>query len=99
MIYPLESHKGSGIWIWGHSINFAIQRWGACVRIKRMIEYEGSHIFREFISELYDLRVRVKSIDKIHSVIIKLDMNGLYGKWGQKINPKSEYGNKQMIED
>jgi hypothetical protein len=58
---------------------------GHVVRVGRWSRYRMLRIFHEFISDYWRMRVEAKaSGDKVSDLIIKLLMNSLYGKFGQK---------------
>jgi hypothetical protein len=63
------------------------------VRIKRVFKgwvfKNGGYIFRDYISELYEMRLKAKKEgDGVTDIICKLLMNSLYGRFG--MNPEKE---------
>jgi len=47
--------------------------------------------FKEFVNDLYNLRKKYKSMKNPLQVVIKLIMNSLYGKFGQKFIDRDNY--------
>lgn len=48
-------------------------------------EYKVAPLFRKWVAELYDMRQGYKrNGDELYSTFVKLMMNSLYGKWGEK---------------
>ena len=65
-------------------------RQGVVLDVHELAIYEKAPVFRQYVDELYKLRRAYKASDDIvGDVNTKLLLNGLYGKFGQRI-PKSE---------
>lgn len=57
----------------------------AVIKVHRAAIYKPDPIFRDFVSELYDLRCRYREAgDATRSWLVKILMNSLYGKFGQR---------------
>jgi hypothetical protein len=53
--------------------------------IHEVVLYEPAHLFRQFISELYALRLAARAAgDVTQTYLLKILMNSLYGKFGQR---------------
>ena len=67
-----------------------VLRNGEILEVSELAVYEKAPIFREYVGVLYKLRQQYKARgDIVGNVNTKLLLNGLYGKFGQRI-PKSE---------
>ncbi|MCM3176220.1 DNA polymerase [Paenibacillus sp. MER 99-2] len=58
---------------------------GIIKEIKNVAVYEGEYIFRDFVEFFYNARLEAKhNKNEVMSMLYKLFMNALYGKFGQK---------------
>jgi len=70
-----------------------VLRNGLVVDVAEMAVYEKAPVFRGYVDELYALRQRYKAAgDIVGDVNTKLMLNGLYGKFGQRIPNSFEVG-------
>jgi hypothetical protein len=82
IFYPTGTLKGT----WTHALlSYAIEK-GYKIKeiIKQYIYTEQLPLFRDYITTLYDIRKQYKELKNPEEVTIKLLMNSLYGKFGQK---------------
>ena len=62
-----------------------IQDHGEILSVDEVSVYEGSYIFKKFVNFFYTERMKAqKAGDETLSTLLKLIMNSLYGKFGQK---------------
>jgi hypothetical protein len=78
--------KNNNKWHWGNEINTAIELGLKYLKIYRVRRYKGKEIFKEFIEDIYKLRLDAKKEKNIClTEFYKLLMNSLYGKFGQQL--------------
>ena len=96
--FPLKSKQGGLIypqsnfldeestWIWGGELNFALQNNHLeSLQVDSSISFENKSIFSEYINILFEERLKaIAAKDEIKKYWLKLLMNSLYGKFGQK---------------
>ena len=74
-------------WHWGAEIKTAILLGCEVLKIHKIREYEGKYIFKDYIEDIYAMRLKAKEDNnKCLIDFFKLLMNSLYGKLGQKLN-------------
>lgn len=72
---------------------------GAVIQIHRLAVYECRFIFREYVEYFYPLKSAYKQEgNEIYTAIVKLFLNSLYGKFGQKVAKEEIHDNPQAIE-
>lgn len=85
LIYLLSNEDSpQGDWVFGIEIikNYELFEYIIC---HEHIEYEKGYIFADYITTLYDLRKKAKEEnDEPNNFFLKLLMNSLYGKFGQR---------------
>lgn len=93
IIYPRRGRN----WIWYpeyDSANRSIPKFGDFVHVhgKWTFETDSTAIPFQFVQELYDYRLKLKKEGKGSEKVIKLGINGLYGKTVQQIgyNPETK---------
>ncbi|MBA7564517.1 hypothetical protein ES708_06180 [subsurface metagenome] len=70
-----------------------VLRNGLVTMVTELAVYEKAPVFREYVDELYALRQRYKADgDIVGDANTKLMLNGLYGKFGQRIRNSFEVG-------
>lgn len=80
--------KGKG-WYWGCELNIAIKLGVKLVKLK-VRKYVPKTIFKEYIVNLYEKRIKAKSDNNTILVeLYKRLLNSLYGKFGQKLRHKN----------
>lgn len=86
LIYPLSNFEDKEpTWIWGDELNFGITHHLEKISIEEEISFESKSIFSEYIEILFKARLEaIKNKDEIKKYWLKLLMNSLYGKFGQK---------------
>ncbi len=86
LIYPLSNFDDvEATWIWGDELNFALNNHLEKISIEEEIIFESKSIFSEYIDILFKARLEaIKNKDEIKKYWLKLLMNSLYGKFGQK---------------
>ena len=61
-------------------------KYGHIKKINQISIYEGANIFSEYVKHFYDLKAKYKKEgNEIYTNIVKIFLNSLYGKFGQKI--------------
>lgn len=85
LIYPLSNMEDDeATWIWGGEVNNARPDL-AEVLIYGTLEFDSAPIFKDYISHLFEERKKAtEAKDEIKKFWLKLLMNSLYGKFGQK---------------
>ena len=79
--------KNQNKWHWGNEIKLAQKLGGKILKVHRVRRYEGHEIFKEYITDIYGMRLKAKDEGNTCLVdFLKLLMNSLYGKLGQKLN-------------
>jgi hypothetical protein len=79
-------------WHWGNEIKTAIYL-GCNIRVKKTRRYEGKDVFKKYIEDIYEMRLKSKRDGNTCLVdFFKLLMNSLYGKLGQKLNLSKHIG-------
>ena len=79
--------NGNKKWHWGNEIKTALSLGCQILKIYRIRRYEGNAIFKEYIEDIYEMRLKAKKENNTCLVdFFKLLMNSLYGKLGQKLN-------------
>ncbi len=53
--------------------------------------------FKDFVLDLYDKRMEYKQLNSEMELVVKLCMNGLYGKFGQKFLNKDNFIHKDIV--
>jgi len=93
---PLDQWTEDGLWHWGCELNLAQDKYEADITYDAYINYGCDYVFRDMMRHLYSKRQIVKglmrkcqdpmemSILEAESNRLKLTMNSLYGKFGQK---------------
>lgn len=87
LIYPLSNQQDQEpTWIWGGELNFALQnKHLSFLEIDSSLSFEKQGIFAEYIGILFEERLKaINAKDEIKKYWLKLLMNSLYGKFGQK---------------
>jgi len=78
---------GNKKWHWGNEINSSLSLGAKILKIHKIRRYEGLYIFKEYIEDIYNMRLEAKRNNNTCLVdFFKLLMNSLYGKLGQKLN-------------
>lgn len=68
-------------------------------KVHRLATYECRYLFRSYVEYFYPLKSQYKSEGNlIYTAIVKLFLNSLYGKFGQKIAKEEVFDNPNMIE-
>jgi hypothetical protein len=64
-----------------------VLNYGNIIKVHRIALYEGDYLFKDFVDYFYEARRRYKkNYNSAYSMMVKLILNSLYGKFGQK-NP------------
>jgi hypothetical protein len=86
LIYPLSNFDDKPTYVWGHILQFAKDhRHFKKIQIYSVLEFACEDIFSTYIKILWDERVKaIDSGEKSKSMWLKIFMNSLYGKFGQK---------------
>lgn len=67
--------------------------------LQQIIYTRNTDMFKRYIDELYNLRLKYKKENSPMQLIVKLYMNSLYGKFGQYNKTESEILDTDYIED
>lgn len=90
LVYPVGEFRTT---LTTPHIRYAIKR-GHLVHSNRVVCYEGGIIFKQWVDEMYSLRMKYKREgDKAREEIVKKMLNSLYGKFGQRSEEIKEVPN------
>jgi len=96
VIFPVGEFEG----VWAQPEIENALKFGARIEPYEIVIYDKAPIFKDFVLELYDLRLKYKQDGNIpFSWIIKLILNSLYGKFGQRGVEWEEYGYNPDLPD
>lgn len=62
----------------------ALDRGWVLENVEELYSFQSEFIFKDFVNFFYDLRLKYKKNNDPREVIVKLILNSLYGKFGQK---------------
>lgn len=81
IIFPMGQFK---TWVCTEGLRYAHQK-GHLVGIKAIAFYRKARLFRRYVDYFYPLKQKAKKgDDKIMATMVKIFLNSLYGKFGQK---------------
>jgi len=87
-LYQIVDQTDMYRWRWGCELNLAIKH-GAEIDVKKYISFHTKELFKDFVETLYALRCELKKKGDKESECeinrLKLMLNSIYGKFGQKI--------------
>lgn len=75
------------VWLCHNEIRFALERGYELVNIGEQIWSKKSfNPFKDYVEDLFDKRLEYRAENNATEIIVKLLMNSLYGKFGQKMD-------------
>lgn len=86
LIYPVSNYDGESTFIWGHILQYA-HEFSHLKKFKvySILEFQCENIFSVYIRTLWDERRKaIEENEKSKALWLKIFMNSLYGKFGQK---------------
>jgi hypothetical protein len=97
LYYVLESREPS--WRWGFElIHGFVHSKLKGVKVKDYYQWKMVKVFSTYIKDIYERRLKAKKEGNTSlSELLKVLMNSLYGKFGQKLYPSVEYVNSKTL--
>lgn len=81
LLFPIGEYR---IWVWQPMVKTLYDK-GYIKEIHKSFCYDKAPIFDDYVTELYSLREQYKkSGDKARDLLVKILLNSLYGKFGQR---------------
>ena len=81
LIFPIGEYN---VWLWQPMFEL-LDRYGYIKEIHKCYAYDSYNIFDEYVKTLYQLRAQYKlSGDTARDLLVKILLNSLYGKFGQR---------------
>ena len=86
LLYPLSNYKEDKTYVWGHTLSLGTKfNHFKKITVYSQFEFYTNKIFQSYIDILWKEREKAKEEKKdVHSMWLKIFMNSLYGKFGQK---------------
>jgi hypothetical protein len=96
--YPLDH---SELYVtWGNLIRFGYEYdcWDQDFEMEYSLVFDSGKVFEPYVTENYNRRLEAKAKENVaEDSFLKILLNSLYGKFGQKKLPKKEYLNSEQL--